>query len=127
MTHTLSIVLTAMAMMRIVLGVAPFLVAGLATRLLGFPREQDSPTARLMARFFGVRDFGLGVLVFYALRHPAILPFVLVFNAAMDGGDFVSASIPLVGRHGIDRAALLSGAMAGTAGIAWLIVWRLIA
>ena len=31
----------------------------LYTRMLGFPASHDNPTARLMGRFFGVRDIGL--------------------------------------------------------------------
>ena len=76
-----------------------------------------------MGRFFGVRDIGLGVLVLWALRHPDALPFVLLFNAFMDLGDLVSTAIPLVRRHGIDRAAAGSALMAGSAGMLWLVMW----
>ena len=41
--------------------------AGLSARLLGFPAHHDNATTRLMARWFGVRDIGLGVLVFWVL------------------------------------------------------------
>jgi hypothetical protein len=115
--------LTAMGIGRIILGVAPFVAAGPASRLLGFPPSQDSPTARLMGRFFGVRDIGLGVLTFWALRHPEALSFVLLFNAATDFCDLISTTIPLIGRHGIDRAALVSAGFAGSAMLAWLAMW----
>ena len=39
----------------------------------GFRETHDNATARLMARFFGVRDVGLGVLVFWSLAHPETL------------------------------------------------------
>src|SRR5438067_6844180 len=100
MTH---FILEAMAVGRIAIGLAPFVAAGPASRMLGFPRSHDTATARLMGRFFGVRDIGLGVLVLWALRHAEALPFVLLFNAAMDLGDLVSSAIPLVRRQGIDR------------------------
>jgi hypothetical protein len=92
---------------------------------LGFPAAHDNPTSRLMARWFGVRDIGLGVLVFWSLRHPETLPFVLLFNAAADFGDLFSIAIPLVRRQGIDRAALVSSAFALPAGVAWLCLFAL--
>lgn len=112
----------AMGVGRILLGVAPFVAAGPSARLLGFPAAHDNPTSRLMGRFFGVRDIGLGVLVFHALRHPEALPFVLLFNALTDFGDLAAILIPLVRRQGIDRAALSSAAFALPAGLAWLAV-----
>ena len=112
-----------MAFGRMVLGAAPFVAAGPAARLLGFPKSHDNATTRLMGRFFGVRDIGLGVLVLWALRHREALPFVMLFNAAMDAGDFVAISIPLVKRQGIDRGAALSAVFAMTGGLGWLIVW----
>ncbi len=108
---------------RILLGLAPFLAAGPSSRLLGFPKGHDNATARLMGRFFGVRDVGLGVLVFWGLKHPDALPFLLVFNALTDFGDLVAIAIPLVRRHGIDRAAFASAAFALPAGLAWLAVF----
>lgn len=126
MTPSLTLVITAMGVLRIVIGLAPFVAAGLTSRLLGFPADHDTPTARLMARFFGVRDIGLGVLAFYGLSQAAALSFVLLFNAAMDAGDLVSTAIPLLRRQGIDRAAILSALMATTGGLSWVVVWLLL-
>jgi hypothetical protein len=120
------LVITAMGLGRIALGLAPFLAAGRASRLLGFPTGHDNPTARLMGRFFGVRDIGLGVLAFYALRHPETAPFIFLFNAFMDLGDLLSTAIPVVGRHGIDRAASRSAMFAATGGLAWLVAWLVV-
>jgi hypothetical protein len=119
-------VIFAMGIGRIVLGVTPFVAAGPSSRLLGFPAQHDNPTTRLMARWFGVRDVGLGVLVFWALRHPETLPFVLLFNAAADFGDLFAIAIPLVKRQGIDRAALVSSCFAMPAGVAWLAVFAVL-
>jgi hypothetical protein len=107
---------------RIILGLAPFVAAGPSSKLLGFPATHDNATARLMGRFFGVRDIGLGVLVFYALSHPAALAFLLLFNALTDFGDLIAIGIPLLRRQGIDRAAFMSAAFALPAGLAWLVV-----
>ncbi len=114
--------ISAMGVGRIVLGLTPFVAAERSAALLGFPRAHDTPTSRLMARLFGVRDVGLGVLVFYAQAHPAVLSFVCLFNALTDTGDLVAIAIPLVRRQGIDRAAWNSVALALPVIFAWLAV-----
>lgn len=116
-------VIAAMGLGRIALGLAPFVAAGPASKLLGFPASQDNPTARLMGRLFGVRDIGLGVLAFYAIKHPETAPFLFLFNAFMDLGDFASAAIPIVKRQGIDRGAMMSALFAAIGGTGWLIAW----
>ena len=115
-------IIFAMGIGRIALGLIPFFAAKRSAALLGFPAAHDTPTTRLMARFFGVRDVGLGILVFYALTHPASLLFILGFNGAMDFGDLIAISIPLLKRQGIDRAAWTSVGFALPAAIAWLTV-----
>jgi hypothetical protein len=112
-----------MGLGRILLGLAPFVAAGPASRLLGFPERHDNATSRLMARFFGVRDVGLGVLAFYALRHPETAPFLFLFNAFMDAGDLFAITLPLIKRQGIDRAAAMSALFAIAGGMGWLILW----
>ncbi|HVY45383.1 MAG TPA: DUF4267 domain-containing protein [Minicystis sp.] len=115
-------VILGMGIGRIVLGLIPFFAARRVADLLGFPRAHDTASTRLMARFFGVRDVGLGVLVFYALAHPSILSFVLLFNALTDLGDLAAIAIPLLRRQGIDRAAWSSAGFAAPAAAAWLVV-----
>lgn len=123
MSPLLQTAVTAMGLGRIALGLAPFVAAGPASRLLGFPAAHDNPTARAMARMFGVRDIGLGVLAFYAVLHPETAPFIFLFNAFMDLGDLATFAIPLVRREGIDRGALASAAFALTGGLGWLTAW----
>ena len=118
-------IIFAMGVGRVILGLAPFVAASKSSRIMGFPAAHDNPTARLMARFFGVRDIGLGALVYYGLCNAAALPFLLVFNALTDFGDLAAIAIPLLRRQGIDRAALRSAAFALPAGIAWLTVYAL--
>ncbi len=119
----LASIIFAMGVGRILLGLAPFLAASPGARLLGFPTDQLNPTSRLMARLFGVRDVGLGILIFYGLRHPETLGFLVVFNALTDFGDLLAIAIPLVRRQGIDRAAWTSAAFALPAGAGWLTVF----
>jgi hypothetical protein len=111
---------------RVLLGLVPFVAASPSSRLLGFPAAHDSPTTRLMARLFGVRDSGLGVLAFWSLRHPETLPFAILFNAAMDSGDIFSAAIPLVRREGINRGAATSAAFAAMGCGGWVLAWVLL-
>jgi hypothetical protein len=120
---TFDYVIAAMGMGRIAIGLAPFLAAAPASRMLGFPAGHDNPTARLMGRLFGVRDIGLGVLAFYAIRHPETAPFLFLFNAFMDLGDLFAVSIPLLKRQGIDRGAVASGVFALGGGLSWLVMW----
>ena len=112
-----------MGLGRIALGLAPFVAAGPASRLLGFPTKHDNPTARHMGRLFVVRDIGLGVLAFYAIEHPETAAFLFLFNAFMDLGDLFAVSIPLAKRQGIDKGALLSGLAAFIGGTSWIIMW----
>jgi hypothetical protein len=123
MSTLFQLIIAGMGLGRIVLGLAPFVAAGPSARLLGFPASHDTATARLMGRFFGVRDIGLGVLVFYALLHPETAPFIFGFNALMDAGDLTAIMIPLVKRQGIDRAAGMSALFALIGGFGWFIVW----
>lgn len=115
-------VLIAMGVCRVLIGLTPFFMAGPAVRLLRVPGSHDNPSMRLMARLFGVRDVGLGVLVFWATSHPEALGFVLLFNAVTDFGDAASAAIPLLKRDGIDLAAGFTLALASAAGVLWLVV-----
>ena len=126
MSGVFAIVIVGMGLGRVALGLAPFVAAGATSRLLGFPPAHDTPTARLMARLFGVRDIGLGVLAFYACAHPETAAFIFVFNAFMDAGDLFSASIPIVKRQGITRGALSSAACAAIGGTCWVVAWALL-
>jgi hypothetical protein len=126
MSNALQMAVILMGVGRALIGLAPFVAAGLTSRALGFPAEHDTATARLMARMFGVRDIGLGVLAWYAVAHVETAPFLFAFNAAMDAGDLLSISLPLVRRQGIDRAALRSAVFAVIGGSAWLTVLMLL-
>jgi hypothetical protein len=109
-----------------VLGLVPFVAARTSARLLGFPLAHDTPTTRMIPRWFGVRDVGLGAQVFYALSHadaPGLLPWVVIFNAFMDLGDLIAIVVPLVRRQGIDRAAWTSLGFALSASAGWRTVF----
>ena len=110
---------------RVAVGLAPFVAADLTSKLLGFPPEANTPTSRLFARMFGVRDAALGVLVWHALGDINQLRWTFLFNAAMDAGDALSCLIPLVKKQGINRAAVMSMAMGVSGGTWFLVLWCL--
>jgi hypothetical protein len=112
---------------RVAIGLAPLLAPGPASRLLGFPRAQDNPSARLMGGLFAVRDIALGVLTWQVRNDPALLRAACRVNAAIDASDMAVAAIPLVRRKGIDRAALSTAAFAFTGANVWLTLRRRIA
>jgi hypothetical protein len=112
----------AMGIGRVLIGLAPFVAAAPVARALGVPAGQDTPTTRLMGRWFGVRDIGLGVLIFWGLRHPEAMPFLTFFNSCTDFGDLFAIAIPLVRRQGIDRTAFSSALFAFPAGVTWLVL-----
>ena len=111
--------LLAFALGRVLIGLAPIVAAAPASRLLGFPAAHDNATARLMARWFGVRDAGLGALVVMFLDDAQGLRKVLWLNLATDLCDAAMIAVPLARRQGIDRAALACLAFAWGGALAW--------
>ncbi len=114
----------AMAAGRVAIAAAALFAPGPSSRLLGFPREQDSPSARLMGRLFGVRDIALGALVWQAGDEPVRAQFIYRLNAWVDAGDAAAMAAAVIGRQGIDRAALSSAAFALVGASGWLRLLR---
>ncbi len=113
---------SAMAIGRIAIGAAALFAPGPTSKLLGFPRDHDNATARLMGRLFGVRDLALGVLVWRFKDDPAVAPWIFRFNAAIDAGDASAVAVAVAGRQGIDRGALSSAVPAVGAAIGWSVL-----
>ncbi|HKG38993.1 MAG TPA: DUF4267 domain-containing protein [Conexibacter sp.] len=110
---------------RVVIGLAPLLAPGPTSRLLGFPRTHDNPSARLMGRLFAVRDIALGVLTWQVRNDPVLLRHAFRINAAIDASDMTVAALPpLLGRRGIDRAAFSTAAFAFGGANVWLTLLR---
>jgi hypothetical protein len=122
---TLTLLVYALAAGRIAIGLAPLLAAKQVSALLGFPAEHDTPTARLFARLFGIRDIGLGVMVWAFLPNIELLRWAFLFNALHDFGDICVIAVPLLRKQGIHRAALLSLGCAGGGLLCWLVTWWL--
>jgi hypothetical protein len=103
-----------LAAVRILIGLAPLVAPNRIALWLGFPREHLTPTMRLFARLFGIRDLGLGALILGALGDPALLPLALWFNAAHDLLDAGAIAIPLLRQQVIKRPARLFLAFSAT-------------
>lgn len=111
---------------RIATGLAPIVAAPVSIKVLGFPPDHDNPTMRLMARLFGVRDIGLGVLVIAGMHHPRLLlPPIFLFNLATDLADAAMIAIPLRQGGEMQQGARRSLTMALFAALCWLVAWRL--
>lgn len=123
MTSLINASIIAMGIGRIALGLAPFVAPVASSKLLGFPVAHDNPTTRLMARMFGVRDVGLGLIAFFAVAHPELRAPIFLFQAATDAGDLIAIGNALVRRQGIDRAAWRSAAFAAFAIVTWMLQW----
>ncbi len=112
-------VLYAFAALRTVIGLAPIVAAGPLVGLLGFPPGEDTATARVFARLFGVRDVGLGAMIAWSADHPdAWLP-MIGLNLCTDLGDLCSFAAGVRGRRDLRRPFGASAAVAGSAVIAW--------
>lgn len=111
----------AMGVGRILIGLAPIVAPAASSKLLRFPAEHDNASARLMGRFFGVRDIGLGVLVMYATRDLSLLRWVFLFQAATDAADALSIA-PLLRDPKMRKAGAASMTFALGGGSLWLIV-----
>jgi len=120
--HAMNItpIVYAMGVGRILIGLAPIAAPQLSSKLLRFPAEHDNATARLMGRFFGVRDIGLGVLVIYAVADIALLKWIFLFQAATDAADALCIA-PNLRDPKMKKAAAASLAFALGGGSLWLI------
>jgi hypothetical protein len=108
---------------RAALGVAPFVAAGPLVRLFKLPPEEDTATARVFARFFGVRDIGLGIVVAAALSDMSWLRWSFLFNALMDAGDFCAVLLGIRARPQLKRQFLAFGAFSVAGGLGWVVLY----
>jgi hypothetical protein len=77
-----------------------------------------------MGRLFAVRDIALGVLTWQVRDNPVLLRQAFRINAAIDASDMTVAALPLLGRRGIDRAALSTATFAFAGANIWLTLLR---
>ena len=77
-----------------------------------------------MGRLFAVRDIALGVLTWQVRDDRVLLRHAFRINAAIDASDMTVAALPLLGRKGVDRAALSTAAFAFAGANVWLTLLR---
>ena len=118
---------TALAAARTGIGAVALLAPAITSKALGFPSDADTPSARLVARFFGLREIAMGVLTLTQLRRNPGDQWLLAWNAAVDGSDAILAGLALARRNGIDRAALGTIALAVPLCVSWLWLLRHVA
>jgi hypothetical protein len=107
---------------RICIGGSMVLTTGLGRRIFGIPAAQDNGGGlRLAARLFGIRNVVLGTWSLLA-REQGIDERRLCYrlNAAVDAADLAVLAWAGVRGQGLVRAALMGGALGGTALLAWL-------
>jgi hypothetical protein len=98
---------------RLAIGIGIWAAPRLAARALGFGLADGE--ARALARLAGTRDIALGALALEAAADPARRRRTALLNALVDAGDALTFAAALIARDGIDRAALVGVAAAGTA------------
>ena len=109
-----------LAVARVGIVVAAVLTPSLTSKVMGFPPESDTPSSRLVARFFGLREIAMGLLTLTLVRRNPRDRRLMEWNAVVDGSDAILAGIALAHRRGIDRAALGTLALAVPLCAAWL-------
>jgi hypothetical protein len=131
--------IAAVAALRVSLGFGALLAPGPTARLFGFPAEQQTPMARLLGRWFGVRELVLAALALDG--HGGVRPLrgrrrrgrrelarrerrFAKLNAANDALDVAAMLVPVVKREGLDRPQAIGVPVAAAVSYAWLRVAR---
>lgn len=114
--------LGAFAVVRAVIGLAPLVAARPVSRALGFPKAEDTASARVFARLFGVRDIGLGAMIAWSIPRPELWIPLIVLNALTDAGDLGAFAAGMRGRPDLRRALGPCAAVAGAAVVAWTVL-----
>ena len=128
-------IVAAIAGLRMSLGVGSILAPGKTARLFGFPDEQQTPMARLLGRWFGVREIVLATLALQGHGGPTPLgpdggeltdaqrQFVRL-NVVNDAVDAAAMLVPVIKREGIDRPQFIGVPVALAVSAGWLAVLR---
>lgn len=106
---------------RIAFGAGMLLAPRWSLRALHHPSDAVTPSARLMARMYGVRDIALGVAVL-ASRDDERLAQLSGVTAAIDAGDALALASELIATAELRRGAVEGLALALSVGSAsfWL-------
>ena len=128
-------IVAAIAALRMSLGIGAILAPDKTARLFGFPDAQRTPMARLLGRWFGVREIVLATLALLGHGGPTPLRAsdgeltdeqrqfarLNVLNAAVAAAAML---VPVVKREGIDRPQAIGIPVALAVSAGWLRVLR---
>ncbi len=118
-THGTESQLTRMGIARIAVGLAG-VDPGLGAKIFGAPPEQVTPAARLLARFFTIRNIALGAWVL-RIRDAGAEDQrrCAQVNLAVDAADLV-VTLPSIFTKDLRRTAIMSSFLAAQATLAWV-------
>ena len=125
----------AIAALRMGLGIGAILAPRKTARLFGFPDVQQTPMARLLGRWFGVREIVLATLALQG--HGGVTPLqasdeglteaqrqFVRLNILNDAVDAAAMLVPVIKREGIDRPQIIGVPVALAVSAGWLRVLR---
>lgn len=125
----------AIAGLRMSLGAGAILAPRRTARLFGFPDAQQTPMARLVGRWFGVREIVLATLALQG--HGGATPLrpsdgglsdaqrqFVRLNILNDAVDAAAMLVPVIKREGIDRPQIIGVPVALAVSAGWLGVLR---
>lgn len=108
-----------MLFVRLFFGIAAIFVPGPITKLMGFPADQVTTSAKLMGGLFGVREIALAFAGFHARNDPRRMFGVACLQSAVDVGDAAVFAGALKRREGVDKAAGSSLVAATGSALGW--------
>lgn len=112
---------TRIAVVRIVVGTLGLLANRPVQRAFGLPARHDTPTARALARLFGVRNVALGVWALSVRDDSAdVRRRCYELNAAVDVADVAVLLWPVLRRQGLARFGITSALLGTSATLTWL-------
>ncbi len=100
---------------------ATLMFPAVARRLFGIPGDQDTPSLRMLARLFAIRNIMLGTWVLMSRDLPAeqrLLAYRL--NAAVDAVDVVALAWAGLTGEGLRQAAVMGSALGGSVLVGWI-------
>jgi len=111
--------MTRMGIARITVGLSGA-EPGLGAKIFGAPADEMTTTARLLSRFFAIRQVALGSWIL-AMRDASGRDRrrCVQVNLAVDAVDLIAVT-PLFARKGLRRTAAMAAFLAGSATLAWL-------
>lgn len=110
---------TALSAGRVAFGLSSLLTPRLAGKIIGFPGAEVTPSAIVMARFFGVREVAIGAVSLLWLREHEPTRMFAALNGAVDAGDTIFCALSLGSKGSPKRALIGSLALSAPYAALW--------